>query len=251
MIGYKGFNKELQCIGGFQYEIGKTYVMPVEEVELGGSGFHFCRYPCDVFKYYDDIDDLYAEVEVKINGTIIEDSYQSVTNQIKIVKFLDNTQLFSLMPNQITRKNGTQEWYKNGRLHRLNGPALEHSDGTQEWYKNGRLHRLNGPALEHSDGSQEWYRNGNLHRLNGPAVTFADGSQFWYKKDRLHRLHGPAIILADGSKNWYVDGHLHRSGGPAIELSNGSQTWYKNGRLQRKKVNWTIGSFFRKTCTRL
>lgn len=37
---------------------------------------------------------------------------------------------------------------------------IEHSDGTKYWYRNGKLHREDGPAVEYANGNKEWYRNG-------------------------------------------------------------------------------------------
>ena len=51
-------------------------------------------------------------------------------------------------------------------LHRLGGPAFISSD-RKEWYKDGRLHREDGPAIEYANGSKHWY-------LNGKRVTRAE-----------------------------------------------------------------------------
>lgn len=45
-------------------------------------------------------------------------------------------------------------WYKNGVLHRLDGPAVIIWDHNgikieENWYKDGKLHRLDGPAIRH------------------------------------------------------------------------------------------------------
>lgn len=59
---YKGFDKDLKCLG-FQYEIGKTYEEPT--AELCAKGFHACEYPLDVFKYYSPGDmSRYCEVDL-------------------------------------------------------------------------------------------------------------------------------------------------------------------------------------------
>ena len=34
--------------------------------------------------------------------------------------------------------NGYKSWYKDGELHRLDGPAYEGADGTKYWYKDGK-----------------------------------------------------------------------------------------------------------------
>jgi hypothetical protein len=53
-------------------------------------------------------------------------------------------------------------------------------DGTEEWWRDGRRHRADGPAVVHPDGMQEWWRGGRRHRDDGPAVVFADGRQeYW------------------------------------------------------------------------
>ena len=50
IIGYKGFDKNLQC-RGFQYEVGKEYECK-DHIKLCNSGFHFCENPQEVLGYY-------------------------------------------------------------------------------------------------------------------------------------------------------------------------------------------------------
>ena len=64
---------------------------------------------------------------------------------------------------------------------RLDGSII-HADGSQSWYQDGKLHRLDGPAIIRADGTQEWRQNSELHRLDGPAYIRADGTQYWYQK---------------------------------------------------------------------
>ena len=56
--------------------------------------------------------------------------------------------------------NGDKYWYKNDKLHRENGPAVESPNGDKAWWINGKCHRVNGPALEYADGKKVWYING-------------------------------------------------------------------------------------------
>ena len=37
---------------------------------------------------------------------------------------------------------------------------IEYIDGMKQWWLNGLLHRLNGPAIEYTDGTKYWYING-------------------------------------------------------------------------------------------
>ena len=125
----------------------------------------------------------------------------------------------------VVNKSGTQEWYKNGLLHREDGPAVVYLIGIREWYQNGRLHRVDGPACE---GSKCWYYKGIYvgcgdkpdpelwervtsveinggPLLNGCVVDFLD-RLYWYLNDQLHREDGPAIEYPSGSKCWYFNG---------------------------------------------
>ncbi len=79
---------------------------------------------------------------------------------------------------------GTKEWYKNGKLHREDGPACEYANGHKEWYLNGRTHREDGPAVEYANGDKSWYKNGQLHREDGPAIERYNGTKDWYLNDK-------------------------------------------------------------------
>ena len=76
--------------------------------------------------------------------------------------------------------NGSKKWYQNGKLHRLDGPAVEQFDGTKVWYQNGQLHRLDGPAVEYPNGDKSWWFDGNRHCLDGPAAENINGYKAWY-----------------------------------------------------------------------
>ena len=60
MNGYKGFDKNLKCLG-FQFEIGGEY--EEGEARARHSGFHYCENPLDVFNYYSPADSRYTNVE--------------------------------------------------------------------------------------------------------------------------------------------------------------------------------------------
>jgi hypothetical protein len=55
---------------------------------------------------------------------------------------------------------GTRIWRnKEGKFHRLDGPAIEYVSGSKEWYQYGLLHRSDGPAREFTRGRKEWWLN--------------------------------------------------------------------------------------------
>ena len=97
MIGYKGFNSELKCIG-YQYEIGKTFEIDNnKKLYICHCGLHFCENPLDVLKYYpNEKGNRYAVVE-SIGNTIF-DSYDSkvATDKLKVIKEITYNELVQL-----------------------------------------------------------------------------------------------------------------------------------------------------------
>lgn len=87
--GYKGFDKDLRCLG-FQYEIGKEY--KCGKAVLCQEGFHFCENPIDVFGYYPPSFNArcarYCEVEGSGEFDKREDSNKICCTNIKIVREL-------------------------------------------------------------------------------------------------------------------------------------------------------------------
>ncbi len=69
-------------------------------------------------------------------------------------------------------------------------------DGSQRWFKDGKLHREDGPAIIDPDGRQTWYKDGNLHREDGPAIIHPDGTKYWYKDGKE---------ITDDIINWAKD----------------------------------------------
>ena len=80
MIGYKAFDDDLSC-HGFQYEVGKTYTMD-GDISLCERGFHFCRYPSQVFQYYDKESRMCL---VEADGEIVEGDDKCVCSKITLL----------------------------------------------------------------------------------------------------------------------------------------------------------------------
>jgi hypothetical protein len=57
---------------------------------------------------------------------------------------------------------------------------VEHNSGDKAWWKNGKRHRENGPAIEFSSGAKSWWINGKCHRDDGPAVEWINGYEEWW-----------------------------------------------------------------------
>ena len=62
MKGYKGFDKDLKCYGGYQYEIGRTET--TDKAELCEAGFHACEHPLDCLNYYAPGESRYCDVDL-------------------------------------------------------------------------------------------------------------------------------------------------------------------------------------------
>jgi len=54
--------------------------------------------------------------------------------------------------------------------------------GSEFWFKDGKPHREDGPAIEWTDGSKFWYVNGN-------ELTEEEFNQWLEKKQLNERLH--------------------------------------------------------------
>ena len=123
--------------------------------------------------------------------------------------------------------NRTKRYYKYGKLHRKDGPAIircfNGKKYRNEWCKNGKLHRKDGPACEewYDNGLiriQAWFLNGMKHRENGPAYIH------WYNAGQLH------------ISRWYYNDECHRIDGPAYSLYNNageliSTGWWDHGKM--------------------
>jgi hypothetical protein len=88
-----------------------------------------------------------------------------------------------------------------------NEPILEIDEyGSKRWKLHGKLHRVDGPAVERANGDKRWYLNGKRHRVDGPAIEYSGGEKIWYKHGECHREDGPAYEGENGDKDWYLHG---------------------------------------------
>ncbi len=108
------------------------------------------------------------------------------------------------------------------------GFVLDTKTLSKRWYKDGNLHREDGPAIEWFNGNKSWYKNGKLHRLNGPAVDNWSGNKAWYRDGLLHREDGPAFEGFDGKKEWWVNGKRVNSPNDLIKEINSGIGSFKN-----------------------
>lgn len=112
---------------------------------------------------------------------IIDDSLDSESYYLDDKLYENGLDIFA--------EDGDVYYYYNGILNSVDEdiPAVKRKDGTEKWYKNGILHRSNGPAIIDKKGNKYYYYEGKRHRLNGPAIIKASGSTEWY-------IHGEKIV---------------------------------------------------------
>jgi len=87
-------------------------------------------------------------------------------------------------------KNNQSTAWRNDKdkYHRLDGPAVVvygEDFHAEYWYKNGKLHRIDAPAVTDSFGNEDWYYEGKRHRIGGPAITRANKPTEWYVHGKL------------------------------------------------------------------
>jgi hypothetical protein len=141
--------------------------------------------------------------------------------------------------------DGKTAYFKDGRLHRDGGPAIDHPY-RKVWYRDGLLHRDDGPAIV-TVGVCEWYEGGLRHRMDGPAVIEAYGKgndierEEWFVLGLRHNADGGPAVRDRVGVEWFSHGRRHRDGGPACialsgrayPLSPRKVQFWSHGRLHR------------------
>ena len=145
-------------------------------------------------------------------------------------------------------------WFKNGKIHRKKGAALEvvnfQGKKTTEWFLLGVRHREDGPALDNGRGFVKYFFQGIeydiektadgqeckavyenkivLHSIQDKPAVICNGTKEWYRYGKLHRMLLPAVMYTNGDVEYWVDGKRHRLDGPAVIFGN-KQYWFKDG----------------------
>lgn len=59
------------------------------------------------------------------------------------------------------------------------------SHGDEIYFKDDKIHREDGPAIERTDGTKAWYFEGKLHREDGPALIYPNWIELYYNYDHF------------------------------------------------------------------
>lgn len=137
MVGFKAFDKDLKCRGGFQYEIGHTYKFDGEPISCR-QGFHFCKNIADTYKYY-PMDNETRICKIEALGEIhTDDGMKFCTNEIKIIEEIE------------------EEWVRKGNSNSSSLGYLNTGGYNSGGYNSGNRnsgHRNSGPRNSGSGNS--------------------------------------------------------------------------------------------------
>jgi hypothetical protein len=103
-----------------------------------------------------------------------------MSDVVKIYQLYMENAAQNKQPKMTVDKDGSKFWHLHGKLHRIDGAAVEWANGAKRWYQHGKLHRDDGPAVEGPDGDKEWYQHDKLHREDGPAIENEHVGKMWY-----------------------------------------------------------------------
>lgn len=94
---------------------------------------------------------------------------------MKIYKVIENGIEYDVEEKQYINDFKSIQFFYNGIRHRELGPAVEYSYGEKNsqkvWWKNGHIHRENGPASISYGENQEYYEEYYLNGIYYPDVS--------------------------------------------------------------------------------
>jgi len=107
--GFKAFDKDLKC-RDYQYEFGKDFYHK-GELELCGSGFHFCKNLSEVYNYYTFGTEIIV-CEIESEGDVIDEfeGNKSVTNHLRIVRRLGTEEAMNNNGSNNLGHSNTGDW---------------------------------------------------------------------------------------------------------------------------------------------
>ena len=86
----------------------------------------------------------------------------------------------------------------------MSNPEID-EDGNKFWYnEQGKLHRVDGPAIKWWNGDKAWWSHGKLHREDGPAVEWCNGDKEWSLNDKEYTEEEFALFQFMNGVNVYV-----------------------------------------------
>lgn len=202
--GYKVFNPDWTC-RGFQYKVGETFVHN-GNIEMCGSGFHFCRKASDCFSYYDfNSNNKVAEVEAI--GLVETRGDKSVTDKIKIVREIKWMELLTIV-NEGNNCTGlcNSGYYNSGDYNSGYYNSGNHNSGyyNSGYYNSGG--RNSGYYNSGNYNSGDWnstnYSTGFLNSEQQPIYMFNQPTNM--QREEVYNLAGIQILNRNFENSWWI-----------------------------------------------
>ena len=254
---YKGFNTDMTCYGGFQYEEGKEY--ETDSDSCCNYGFHACEYPLDCFSYFSPNQSVFHEVEQ--SGEISKKNNDSKLASTKI-KIGAEISIAGLVKAAI--EYTTERAKDSGEKHNTGYRGA--SSNTGDWgassntgYCGASSNTGNGGASSNtgyrgaSSNTGDWGESSNTGNCGASSNTGYRGSTIadhensvavaWGHESRAKGVIGATLVFAEwenndgyylGEKSWTFKGSMMvRVDGEKIK----DNTWYtmKNGQVIEAK----------------
>ena len=207
--GYKVFNPDWTC-RGFQYKVGETFVHS-GDIEMCGSGFHFCRKASDCFSYYDfNSNNKVAEVEAI--GLVETRGDKSVTDKIKIVREIKWMELLTIVNegNNCTGLCNSGNYnsgdhnsgnYNSGGRNSGNWNSGGRNSG---YYNSGNYNSGNWNSGDYNSG--DWnstnYSTGFLNSEQQPIYMFNQPTNM--QREEVYNLAGIQILNRNFENSWWI-----------------------------------------------
>jgi YD repeat-containing protein len=115
-----------------KYEVGRTYTFN-GKIKMCDQGFHFCRNPKDILRWYDYGED-FVLFEIDVMGKVVDKPYKSLTNKFKILRVVNPEEYPELLGIEIDEnyrltRNGRNYMYK----YNSNGQPTKEIQGDYIW----------------------------------------------------------------------------------------------------------------------
>ena len=145
---------------GKKYETGNDKKFTLTTLDIDSDRQYFSTYVrlfdalCPNWYYTGSFKRFFAKV--KVCGNICDD-YENeelgivLTDSLEVIEFL----------NGHYESNESHFYFKDGLLHREDGPAYKlRDDGEEHWCIDGLYHRIDGPAITTIESGSYWYIDG-------------------------------------------------------------------------------------------
>ena len=192
--GYKVFNPDWTC-RRFQYKVGETFVHN-GNIEVCGSGFHFCRKASDCFNYYDfNSNNKVAEVEAI--GLVETRDDKSVTDKIKIVREIEWQELLTI----VNEGNNCTGLCNSGDYNSGDYNSGDYNSGSRN---SGS--RNSGSYNSGDYNSGDWnstnYSTGFLNSEQQPIYMFNQPTNM--QREEVYNLAGIQILNRNFKNSWWI-----------------------------------------------